>query len=111
MVMETELKEAMTSGVLVEFRDESNHSLGQAVFLDWRGRPVPAVGDVMSCKVQAPGASRAETLSGRVLARQFDVQTDEAGEPCVWVRILVAAFKTAVRSPAARSFELRFSEN
>lgn len=109
--METELREAMASGVLVEFRDASNHTLGQAVYFDWRGRPVPAVGDAICCQIKAAGAERVEKICGRVVARQFDIQTDSAGEPCVWVRVLASADTLPTRPRVARSFQARFSAN
>lgn len=85
--MQTHLMEAMTSGVFVEVWNAQNQSAGQAVYLDWRGRPVPGVGDTMTCVVNSSQTGRPEKLCGRVRARHFELQTDDTGEPCVWVRV------------------------
>jgi hypothetical protein len=105
------LREAMTSGVLVEFRDAAGNTLGQAVYLDWRGRPLPARGDVVSCEVPRPGAGGRRKLWGRVRSRQFDVQRDASGEACVWVRVVVAAFETSAPARAERQGRVSFSVN
>jgi hypothetical protein len=100
-VMKTELREAMASGVFVEFRDARGNTLGQVVYTNWRGRPVPAVGDALHCTLKRTSNRRLRKVCGKVVSRQFDVQHDERGEPCVWV-ILIA--QTAALS-AARGFD------
>lgn len=85
--METHLMEAMTSGVFVEVWDTDHRPAGQAVYLDWRGRPVPAVGDAMACPVTSPTTGRRQKVWGRVRERHFEVQIDDQGQPCVWVRL------------------------
>ncbi len=87
--MKTELREAMTSGVYVEFRDATGNTVGQALYTDWRGRPVPAVGDVIACDVQAHGTRTVGKLSGRVISRQFELQNELDGSPCVWAQLIV----------------------
>jgi hypothetical protein len=87
--METELREAMTSGVFVEFCDERGNCVAQSVYLDWRGRPLPAVGDQLTCGVTNATTGRHTRLSGCVRSRQFDVQRDADGEVSVWVRVVV----------------------
>lgn len=87
--METTLKDMMASGVFVDFRDADGNTLGSAVYWDWRGRPVPAVGDRMCCRLTAPTADGQRKLVGEVRTRCFDVQFDDAGEPCVWVQMVV----------------------
>ncbi len=88
MVMETELREAMTSGVLVEFCDERGNCVAQNVYVDWRDRPLPAVGDQFTCGVTS-ASGRHTRMSGRVRSRHFDVQRDAEGEVSVWVRVVV----------------------
>jgi hypothetical protein len=89
MVMETELQEAMTSGVFVEFCDERGNCVAQSVFLDWQGRPVPAVGDQLTCGVANSATGGSTRFSGRVRSRHFDVQRDVDGGVNVWVRLVV----------------------
>ena len=97
--METNLREAMTAGVVVEFRDSQGHTVGQAVYTDWRGRPVPNLGDTLCCDdTRRSVARRRARLLGRVRSRQFDFQIDEQGEPSVWVLLVV---ETIDRSAAA----------
>ena len=106
--MATELEEAMASGVLVEVRGARDESLAQAVFLDWHGRPVPCIGDTMCCDVVSLSTGRKERVRGLVRSRHFDVQTDEAGGACVWVRVVL----DAVTAPTApRAFRTPFSTN
>lgn len=110
--METDLREAMTSGVLVEFCDERGNCVGQSVYLDWRGRPLPAVGDTLTCG--APGSSGGgRKLSGRVSSRVFDVQRDEHGAVSVWVRLVVDISPRAARraAPMKPHRSVVFSDN
>ncbi len=104
--MKTELREAMTSGVYVEFRDATGNTVGQALYTDWRGRPVPAVGDLLATNVPAT----AEKLSGRVVSRQFELQTEPDGSPCVWVRLVVEAKTNSERDASAQG-GVTFSRN
>jgi hypothetical protein len=112
-VMETELREAMTSGVFVEFCDERGNCVAQSVYLDWRDRPLPGVGDRMTCGVTNANTGRSTRLSGRVRCRHFDVQRDAAGTVSVWVRVVVdlVDHSQRVRSAAARYPNLMFSDN
>ncbi|MEX2120098.1 MAG: hypothetical protein WD847_10935 [Pirellulales bacterium] len=89
--MDVDLQEAMAAGVFVEFCDRRGNTVGQAVFTDWRGKALPAVGDVLSCPVLSPASGRRKKMLGRVLSRHFEVQHDADGESPVWVRLLVAA--------------------
>ena len=98
--MKTELQEAMTSGVFVEFLDAAGNMIGQALFADWRGRPVPAVGDTLACDAASLAPACASKLIGRVLARQFEVQHEPDGTPCVWVRLTIAACAPVQDAPA-----------
>ena len=88
-VMKTELQEAMTSGVYVEFRDAAGNTIGQVLYTDWRGRPVPAVGDALACNVPSSSGSDPAKLLGRIISRQFELQHEVDGSPCVWVRLIV----------------------
>jgi hypothetical protein len=97
--METDLREAMTSGVFVEFCDERGNCVAQSVYLDWHDRPVPAVGDSLACSATDSTTGRNRSFSGRVRSRHFDVQRDEAGVVSVWVRLVV---DLAVRSKSCR---------
>ncbi|MBX7071922.1 MAG: hypothetical protein K1X71_02135 [Pirellulales bacterium] len=84
-----ELRKATAAGLFVEFRDSLGNSAGSAVYFDWQGRALPAVGDQFACSVHSPRARTPRRMAGRVTHRAFDVQTDDAGKPCVWVRLVV----------------------
>ena len=109
--MKTQLKEAMASGVFVEFRDARGNTLGQAVYTNWRGRPVPAVGDALHCTLKATANRRHRKVSGKVVSRQFDVQHDERGEPCVWVILIAKAAAASAEPGFSRRVAPRFSDN
>lgn len=96
--MTTPLEQAMTAGVFVEFHDPQGHCVGQAVFEDWHGRPLPDVGDLLCCRVHCPATGRPRKLSGRVLSRQFDVQQSDSA-PCVWVRLTLEVAEPAGGQP------------
>jgi hypothetical protein len=106
--METRTKEALAAGVFVEFCDACGNLLGQAIYDDWRGRPLPAVGDRFSGCVASP-QGRGKKLTGRVRSRHFDVQTDVHGESCVWVRLLVDTSEHAAAGD--RRLRVSFSQN
>jgi hypothetical protein len=84
-----DLREAMTSGMFVEFRDALGNSAGSAVYFDWAGGAVPRVGDHFTCRLAPCRGGAARTLAGWVKFRSFDIQTGEDGQPCVWVRLTV----------------------
>jgi hypothetical protein len=112
--METELREAMTAGVFVEFCDERGNCVAQSVYLDWHNRPVPAVGDTLTCGVTNATTGRAAQFSGRVRSRQFDVQRDAEGAVTVWVRLMVdLSDRPAHRAKTAapRYAPIMFSDN
>lgn len=108
--MKTDLQEAMTAGVYVEFRDAQGHTVGEAVFTDWRGRPLPAVGDTMCCSTRSTISGRLEKLRGRVLSRHFELQHDEE-QPCVWARLVLQTISAAEMARSRNSRHLRFSTN
>ncbi len=83
------LKESMTSGMFVEFRDSDGHTIATEAFFDWNGSPVPAVGEVMCCVVFSRQTGGKEKLYGRVRQRQFDLQRDELGASCVWLYLVL----------------------
>ena len=100
--MDTKLKEAMSAGVFVEFRDERDNTVGRAVFTDWRGRPVPGAGDRICSQATLVATQQSRKLTGTVRHRQFDLQTDEYGEPVIWVYLIVdvaGAPASALRRP------------
>jgi hypothetical protein len=112
--METELREAMTSGVFVEFCDERGNCVAQSVYLDWHSRPVPAVGDQLTCSVTSSTTGRSSKFSGQVRARQFDLQRDAEGGVSVWVRLIVdlpARSKTSRKPALLRYTPMMFSDN
>jgi hypothetical protein len=109
--MKTELREAMTSGVLVEFQDAQGNLLGQAVYTDWRGRPVPGLGDTLASPAVAAKHAGSVALRGRVVARHFQLQSDEAGAPCVWVRLVVAVPSKSANRHEGPTAGIRFSQN
>ncbi len=110
--METRLKEAMTSGVLVEFHDSTGRFVGQAIFLDWRGQPVPAVGDLIGCTAETVHWPRRRKLVGQVRGRHFDMQKTELGDPSVWVRLRVEVEPELTPKPCATlPRSVRFSNN
>ncbi len=86
--METDLAQAMTAGVFVEAHDSQGNLLGQALFVDWQGRPLPAPGDLFTCPLQDVASGERRKTIGRVLSRHFEVQQQD-GEPSVWVRIIM----------------------
>lgn len=98
--MELELREASAAGVVVEFRSAVGHSLGQAVYFDWRGRAMPEVGDALCCDMVSFVSGQVERASGAVRSRHFDLQRDADGEPCVWVRIVVVVADANAPSPS-----------
>ena len=106
--MKTELSEAMTAGVFVEFRDSQGHTIGQALYTDWCGRPVPAVGDVLACEVRATAGPRVRTFRGRVVSRRFEVQRELDGTPCVWAHVIVESAKPR---PKPSPHNAQFSQN
>jgi hypothetical protein len=109
--MTTELREAMTSGVLVEFQDAQGNLLGQVVYTDWRGRPVPALGDTLASPASAAPHTDSIPLHGRVVARHFQLQAEEDGTPCVWVRLVVAVPPTSATSAEGARRGVCFSQN
>lgn len=91
-------RETLTAGVWMEFRNAEGHSLGQAVFADWRGKPLPAVGDIV---VHAdPGRRAGGPLRGRVISRTFDVQRGPQGQSEVWAFLVVRALSAGGRRPS-----------
>jgi hypothetical protein len=112
--METELREAIVCGVFVEFCDECGNCVAQSVYLDWHDSPLPAVGDSLTCGVANAQAGRSTQFSGRVRSRHFDIQRDDAGSVCVWVRLvadLVVRASTSRKPFAPRYQPVRFSDN
>jgi hypothetical protein len=109
--MKTELMEAMAAGVLVEVRDSRGNTIGQALFTEWRGRPLPGVGDLLCCTLNGTGEGDSRPVRGEVVSRQFDVQLDDAGELCVWVLIIAEALTNDSADATVRPREVRFSEN
>ncbi|MBX7167880.1 MAG: hypothetical protein K1X74_16220 [Pirellulales bacterium] len=77
---------ATLAGVFVELFDAHDHCLGQALYFDWPVATLPAPGETISLAATQAWTKRRQ-LAGRVRKRQFDVQQDDAGRPCVWVRI------------------------
>lgn len=105
--MTTPLMQAMTAGVFVEFHDGQGHSVGQAIFTDWQGRPLPAVGDWLQCAAHCPASGRPRKLAGRVISRWFELQ-HEGESPCVWVRL---DLQVGERSSGRPRRPASFSEN
>ena len=109
--MEDGLRRAMASGVFVEFCDESGNTVGQAVYTDWQGRPVPMLGDTVCAAVISPITGRRQKLIGCVIKRHFEVQHEADGQSCVWVRLLlktVSELTIASKKPRSR---IPFSAN
>ena len=111
--METRRDEALASSVFVEFFDVLGNSLAQAAFLQWRGKPVPAVGDSVCCAVAQSEKGRAAKMTGRVLCRHFEVQTSASGAPSVLVRLTVDVSDPATKSERSSTLTSRlcFSRN
>lgn len=93
------LAETLASGVLVEFLDQHGHLVGQAMYPQWNGQALPAVGDVVSGLAQCPADGRARKLVGRVEHRHFDLQRSAQDETCVWVRLSVRLTSGPARRP------------
>ena len=110
--MATSLKEALTSGVLVDVQDAQGNSVAQAVYFDWRGRPVPGIGDTMCCDAVSPSGSGGGKMRGVVRTRNFDVQTEAGGGIAVWVRIELELLDTQpVAASSKTPYRARFSAN
>ncbi len=110
--MATDLREAMTSGVMVDVQDALGNSLAQAVYVDWRGRPVPGIGDTMCCDAVCLTTSSRSRVRGVVRARYFDVQTESNGATAVWVRIELELLDTQPASSTPKTpYRARFSAN
>lgn len=110
------LREAMTAGVFVEFLDGLGNCQGHAVFVDWRGRPVPNLGDTLSAAVATAEAQQTRRLTGTVAARHFELQRDAAGRPEVWVRLEVRTEPSPPASADGKRLgrppsEIAFSDN
>jgi hypothetical protein len=106
-----DLREAMASGVFIEFRDVLGNSAGTAVYFDWSDRPLPAVGDRISCPLIPSRDGVEHKLSGRVKHRAFDIQKSEDGRPCLWVRIVVDIGGSKRAAPGGRTSRMCFSDN
>ncbi len=87
-VRRTRLAEAMASGVYVEAQDQAGNTVGQAVFTAWQGRPLPQVGETLVCPLNSPEHGRRK-IAGEVTERRFEIQCDEAGNPEVWVSVII----------------------
>lgn len=108
--MDGDLRTAMTAGVFVEFHDEYGNTIGQAVFTGWQGRPVPNLGDTVCCAVQLTATGRRRKLLGRVTRRHFEMQHEDDGQPCVWVRLLLEIVAPPAPKPRPQP-RIRFSSN
>lgn len=108
--MGTDLNTAMTAGVWIEIQDACGQCVAQAVYLDWRNRPLPDVGDTVCCEVEAPASSSPRKLYGKVRTRHFDVQREDDGRPSVWVRLILDELKPR-RRPVRAWVRAPFSAN
>lgn len=104
------LREAMTAGVFVEFLDAAGNCQGQAVFVDWRGRPLPGVGDTLSADVASAGDCSSRKLTGVVVTRHFELQRDAADRTEVWARLVVQTEPMATPRRLTLA-EFEFSDN
>jgi hypothetical protein len=111
--METRRKEAFASSVFVEFFDVLGNSLAQAAFLQWRGKPLPDVGDSVCCAVAHSPQGQAAKMTGRVRCRHFEVQTSANGAANVLVRLTVDVASAGGKPArhAAPASPLFFSQN
>jgi hypothetical protein len=107
--MDGDLRATMTAGVFVEYQDELGHTVGQAVFTGWQGRPVPTLGDTVCCAVHLTNGRRRRLL-GRVSSRHFEMQHEDDGEPCLWVRLVLQVIVPPEPKPRPQS-RIRFSSN
>lgn len=85
----TAFAETLASGVLVEFLDQQGNLVGQAMYPQWNGQALPAIGDVVSSVAHCHADGRSRKLVGRVEQRHFDLQRSEQDETCIWVRLAV----------------------
>ena len=92
--MATPLAQVMTSGVYIECLDPAGNTVGQVIYPEWQGRPLPAVGDQLSLAVRSPVTGLRERVTGEVESRYFDLQRD-GDQPCVWVRVEVVVRGTS----------------
>jgi len=101
--MSAQSQAAIASGLYVEFLDLAGHTVGRAVFPEWDGTPIPAPGQRVFCEAAAGPASQLRGLHGIVLHRNFDVQTNDDGEPCVWAYLVArVAAAPAPKTPRGR---------
>lgn len=107
--MDTSNTDVQVSGMMIEFCDGLGNTVGTAVY-EWNGKPVPAVGDSIGCFLPQPNHDGRRQLRGTVRARQFDVQHDDAGDACVWVRLVVRVSSRGGRRRSTRSSRT-FSRN
>lgn len=107
-----DLQESRTSGVFVEFLDALGNSAGTAVYFDWKLNRVPAVGEVVRCRLQNQSGLRCRNLAGYVKRRTVELQQSDDGQPCVWVHLVVRVAGHSDRA-TSRFFagELSFSAN
>lgn len=106
-----DLQEAVASGLFVEFRDALGNSAGTAVYFDWNGHPVPAVGDRVTCQLAAEAGADGRLLAGYVRSRTFEMQQTDDGRPCVWVRLIVNVTTSPARVKNRLAAGLSFSRN
>lgn len=109
--MDGDLRAAMMSGVFIEFCDAHGNTVGQAVYTDWRSRPVPAAGDTVCCAVVSPITGRRRKLLGRVVHRQFEIQHEADGQTSVWVRLLLETIARPSDPRPRPQPRIRFSAN
>ena len=110
--METDLKAAMTAGVMIEFFDAQGNCVAQSVFADWCGRPLPAPGDLLTTEVHCTSSRGKRKVVGRVRERHFDVQQTDEGDASVWARLTVDVVNAAPPAhPAPHPGRFAFSQN
>ncbi len=96
------LAEAMASGVYVEAQDQAGNTVGQAVFTAWQGRPLPQVGEMLVCPLNSLEHGRRK-IAGEVTERRFEIQCDEAGNPEIWVSMIILVEEATAAAVCDRS--------
>lgn len=103
------------TAVFVEFFDRQGNCVAQALFLPWKSRLLPALGDRLNCKARKTSTGRTQRYSGLVRCREFDIQTSETGVPQIWVRLEVQLGQRASAAQHGKrgwnATRIQFSDN
>ncbi|MCA9103314.1 MAG: hypothetical protein R3C10_24460 [Pirellulales bacterium] len=110
--MDAALDERMeVAGVLIEFLDTRGNTVGQAMLDEWPTSRLPGVGDRLRCRARSTTSGQRKTFDGHVRDRHFEVQEDDDGRACLWVRLGVTTAGAAAGLPSSRALAFGVSDN